>query len=288
MSLSSLCEVLGIRRQAYYQKRRREQEKANREEKILTFVRMVRRKHPRMGTRKILVKIRPMLEQEGIRIGRDRLFDLLRAWDLLVVRRRRRHKTTTGGQTRIPNLLVGREVDRPDQVWVADITYLEIGSGRYRYLFLVMDLYSRKVVGWCLAETLEWRHALRALRMAVRQARRGVVGLIHHSDHGSQYRSRGYVEYLERMGIRSSMGKVGNAYDNAYAERVLGTLKTEYGLGHVFSGEAEVWKAVREAVELYNTDRPHQALGYATPVEVYRGEVEVSGVSVQMVRGKNA
>jgi len=241
-----------------------------------------------MGTRKILVKIRPMLVKEGIRVGRDRLFELLRSRDLLVVRRRRRHKTTTGGVVRVPNLLVGREVKQQDQVWVADITYLEMGSGRYRYLFLVMDLYSRKVVGWCLAETLEWRHALRALGRAVRQARGGVVGLIHHSDHGSQYRSRGYVEYLGRVGIRSSMGKVGNAYDNAYAERVVGTLKREYGLGHVFSGEADLWKAVREAVELYNTDRPHQALAYATPVEVYRGEVKVRGVRVQAARGKNS
>jgi len=262
-------------------------ERVNREEKILSFVRMVRRRHPRMGTRKILVKIRPMLVQEGIRIGRDRLFDLLRSEGLLVDRRRSGRKTTRGGYVGVPNLLEGIEIKGADRVWVADITYLEMRRGGYRYLFLVMDLYSRKVVGWSLGRTLEWVHALRALREAVRRARGGVEGLIHHSDHGSQYRSRGYVEYLERNGIRSSMGRVGNAYDNAYAERVIGTLKREYGLGEVFIGEGEMRKAVREAVELYNRDRPHEALGYATPVEVYGGEVEVRGVRIKKLRGRN-
>ncbi len=286
MSIAAICAVLGIKRQAYYQRKRREQEKAEREEKVLTMVRMIRRRHPQMGVRKLQVKIRSMMEQEGIRMGRDRLYDLLRAQDLLIVRRRKRPRTTTGGAARIPNLLAGQRVHRPDQVWVADITYLETASEGYRYLFLVMDLYSRKVVGWSLAETLEWEHALRAIRRAVRQAKNGVQGLIHHSDHGSQYRSRGYRAYLERRGIRLSMGEVGNAYDNAYAERVIGTLKTEYGLGQVMGGEADLWKAVREAIELYNTDRPHQALEYATPVEVYEGKVEVAGVSVPMGRRK--
>ena len=141
MSLSSITEVFGMSRQAYYQRRRREKESMDREEKILRYVRMVRKRHPRMGTRKILVKIRPMLEGEGIEIGRDRLFDLLRSRGLLVERRRRRRKTTIGGGgVRASNLIKGKEVKGVNQVWVVDITYLERRMGGYRYLFLVRDL----------------------------------------------------------------------------------------------------------------------------------------------------
>ncbi len=155
------------------------------------------------------------------------------------------------------NLLVGEVIDRPNKVWVADITYIEMGNGGFRYLFIVMDLYSRKVVGWSLGKTLEWGNALSALEMAVENAGGEVKGLIHHSDHGSQYTSRGYLEYLDRKGMRASMGEVGSAYDNAYAERVVGTLKREYGLGEVFKSGIGV--AVEEAIELYNEERPHQS-----------------------------
>ena len=273
--MEAICRVKGISRQAHYQKRRREESKRAEEEKVLTMVRMIRRRHPYMGVRKLLVKMKPMMEQEGIKIGRDRLFELMRANDLLVKRRRRKNRTTWPGVKRMSNLLVGEVIDRPNKVWVADITYIEMSNGRFRYLFIVMDLYSRKVVGWSLGKTLEWGNALSALEMAVENAGGEVKGLIHHSDHGSQYSSRGYLEYLGIKGIRASMGEVGNAYDNAYAERVMGTLKREYGLGEVFKVGIE--RAVEEAIELYNEERPHQSLRYATPSEVYSGEVEIEG-----------
>ena len=278
--MEAICRVKGISRQAHYQKRRREEGKRAEEEKILTMVRMIRRRHPYVGVRKLLVKMKPMMDQEGIKIGRDRLFELMRANDLLVKRRRRKNRTTWPGMKRMSNLLVGEVIDRPNKVWVADITYIEMGGGGFRYLFIVMDLYSRKVVGWSLGKTLEWGNALSALEMAVENAGGEVKGLIHHSDHGSQYTSRGYLEYLSRNGMRASMGEVGDAYDNAYAERVVGTLKREYGLGEVFKSGIEV--AVGEAIELYNEERPHQSLGYATPSEVYRGEVEIEGFKVKI------
>ena len=283
--MDAICEGAGISRQAHYQKKRREEQAKTRDGKVLTMVRMVRRKHPRMGTRKLLVKIEPMLAQEGIRIGRDSLFELLRENGMLVSRKRRKRRTTWPGVRRMPNLLAGTTVSKPDMAWVADITYLEMASGGYKYLFLVMDLYSRKVVGWILTDSLESGNALGALKAAVEQAKHSVAGLIHHSDHGSQYSSRSYLEYLDSVGIAASMGEVGNAYDNAYAERVLGTLKREYGLDSVFRGSEDVGRAVSEAMYLYNVERPHQSLGYATPAEVYLGQVEAGGVLVRPAEG---
>jgi Transposase and inactivated derivatives len=263
---------MGLTRQAYHQKKRREERKRREKEKVLFLVRMIRRDHTRMGGRKLLVKLQPFLRQEGIRLGRDRLYMWLREEDLLVPARRSRIRTTQPGSQAFSNLLEGYLISGPDDAWVADITYLPV-DGEYRYLFVVMDVYSRKIVGWQLGSHLGAEYALDALRMAVEQAcvKRG--GTVHHSDHGVQYTCRRYREYLEAHGIKASMGKKGYVYHNAYVERVIGTLKEEYGLGKGFPDVSSLRRAVEETIWLYNTDRPHQALGYATPEDVYTGKV---------------
>ncbi len=278
--MNALCRHLGISPQAYYQQRRRELRRAAESATILLIVRMVRRRHPRMGTRKLLAYIRPMLAQEGLTIGRDRLLTLLRDHDLLVPRLRRRRRTTWGGSPCAPNRLIGTPISYPDAAWVADITYLDMASGGFRYLFLLMDLYSRYIVGWHVASSLGAEQALVTLRMAIQQAAHPLQGLIHHSDHGVQYTSTAYLHCLATYGILPSMGEVGNAYDNAYAERVLGTLKHEYALNAAFRSHQEVQRAVAEAIHLYNTDRPHASLAYATPLAVYRGDVSAEVVWV--------
>jgi putative transposase len=269
--MDALCAYFGISRQAHYQMLRREAERQQEEAWILELVRQVRHKHPRMGGRKLQFKLAPMLVAEGWKIGRDRLFDLLREADLLVKPHKSHRRTTMAGLFRCLNLLAGLTVDRPNQVWVSDITYLETEEQPFVYLFLLMDLYSRYIVGWQVASSLATTGALEALQMAVKPAQSDWKGLIHHSDHGVQYTSHVYLDTLQQCHFRPSMGEVGNCYDNAFAERVIGTLKGEYALDMRLQNLDHALHLVAESVHLYNTDRPHLALDYAVPQAVYQG-----------------
>jgi putative transposase len=207
----------------------------------------------------------------GIKLGRDRFFDLLREEHLLVERRRSRTRTTNSfHRFRVwPNRVKGLAVTRPDQVWVSDITYIRRRGG-FAYLFLVTDVYSRKIVGWTLGETLETRWSLDALAMAIKGAGAPLAGLIHHFDRGVQYCSGGYVNGLEIEGIEISMAEAGNPYENAIAERVNGILKDEFLLNRTMEDMATARRAVSQAVEAYNTLRPHRSLGLMKPEEKYR------------------
>lgn len=279
-----ICQEFGITRQAYYQKRRREARQQESNMLILEMVRQVRRKHPRMGARKLLVKIQPMVGAEGLGIGRDRLFDLLRAADLLVKRRKTYFRTTIPGLCRMPNLLPGLTIDLPNQVWVCDITYLELERESFVYLFLLMDLFSRYIVGWHVASSLATTGALISLQMAIQTIRGSWAGLIHHSDHGTQYTSKPYLDTLLNYHLQPSMGAVGNCYDNIFAERVIGTLKGEYALNSQFANRTQAFQAAQEAVYLYNCERPHLALNMAVPSSVYLGHVrEVTKVKIPHV-----
>lgn len=274
MSLAAICRAAGLTPQAYYQAQRRQAARLTQEARILSLVRMLRARQPRLGTRKLLVRLRPLLAQEGLAIGRDRLFALLRQAGLLVKRQRKGCRTTWAGSLRVANRVAGLRITRVNQVWVTDITYLALQNGRFVYLFVVMDLYSRAILGWTVGETLEAVHALAALQQAFQQAGDADLrGLIHHSDHGVQYTSQPYQAALAQRGLLSSMGEVGNSYDNAYAERVIGILKQEYGLDLPFVAVTQVRTASAESIHLYNWERPHQALGYAFPGAVYAGTV---------------
>ena len=269
--MDQICSYFGITRQAHYQKRHRESCLQQEAALILEMVRQIRRKHPRMGTRKLLFKLQPMIAVEGLRIGRDRLFGVLREADLLVKPRKRRRRTTIPGLKRVPNLLPGMTISQPNQVWVSDITYLETEAQPFVYLFVLMDLYARYIVGWHVSDSLAASGALDALQMSLQ----GSPGpWIHHSDHGVQYTAYPYLDTLFQRGIQPSMGEVGNCYDNAFAERVIGTLKGEYGLDARLLDLSHAQAMAKEAVHLYNTDRPHLALDYALPHEVYYGSLQ--------------
>lgn len=269
--MDQICAQFGITRQAHYQKVKREAQRQVEDEIILEMVRQVRRKHPRLGTRKMLFKIQPVLATEGLQIGRDHLFSLLRERDMLVQRKKAYRRTTIPGYWRTPNLLPGMKISQPNQVWVCDITYLEVEVDRFAYLFLLMDLFSRFIVGWHVASSLAADGAVHSLRMALRQLPEMERKFIHHSDHGVQYTSRPYMEILLQNGIRPSMGEVGNCYDNIFAERVIGTLKNEYYLDARFTDHHQVRIAAKEAIHYYNTDRPHMSLRMGVPMEVYCG-----------------
>lgn len=266
-----VCEMFNMTRQAYYQRLWREEVQEREEAIILECVRQIRRKHPYMGTRKILYKIEPMLEHEEIKFGRDKLFFLLKTKDLLVKPRKIFRKTTIPGFWRVPNLLHGLVITYPNQVIVCDITYVEVEIGRFVYLFLVMDLFSRFILGWHVADTLGANGAVNSLKMAIPNLVNTQQQIIHHSDHGSQYTSYGYLENLYAYQILPSMGAVGNCYDNIFAERVIGTLKNEYTLNSRFKDKQQVATIVDEVVYLYNIERPHLALNMAKPYEIYNG-----------------
>jgi transposase InsO family protein len=267
--METVCQQFGITRQAHYQKLARELQSQKEGELILEMVRQVRRQHPQMGGRKLLYKIESMRSAEGLQIGRDRLFDLLRAANLLVKRKKSRRRTTLPGPWRTANLLPGLVISRPNQVWVCDITYLELERDRFAYLFLLMDLYSRYILGWHVASSLGAQGALASLKMALPYLTTEADRPIHHSDHGVQYTCHNYLNTLLDHEIRPSMGQVGNCYDNIFAERVIGTLKNEYRLGDRFVNLHQVQEAVPEVIYLYNADRPHLALQMAVPKQVY-------------------
>ncbi len=272
ISMEQICGEFGITQQAHYQQQKREEEQQARGEIVLELVRQIRRKHPRMGGRKMLGKIQPMLAAEGISLGRDRFFRLLGAQNMLVRRKKAYRRTTQAGNWRTRNLLPGLAISRPNQVLVGDITYLELQTGGFAYLFLLMDLYSRYILGWHVATSLTTDGALDCLTMAFGRLAGSYPGLIHHSDHGVQYTSRAYRNMLLAHQARPSMGAVGNCYDNIFAERLIGILKDEYLLDVPFVEYAQVRPAVAQAIHFYNTDRPHLSLQMATPLQVYHGK----------------
>jgi transposase InsO family protein len=244
-------------------------QRAAEEQLLLELVRGIRQRHPRMGARKLYHELSQPMAALGISRGRDAFFELLRRHDLLVAAKRNRRRTTRSGLWRCPNLLAELQVERVGQAWVGDITYLTTEQ-QFVYLALLTDAYSRFIVGYDLSSSLAAEGCMRALRQALRQtADDRLRGLIHHSDHGVQYTAWPYRERLQRNGIRSSMGEVGNCYENALAERLNGILKCEYGLEDLFVNLNHAQEAVREAVYLYNYERPHLALNYAKPAEIH-------------------
>ena len=266
--MKQVYKWVGVTRQATYQHRKRQAKRQTEEEAIVAQVLQFRQRHPRMGTRKLLYQLRPWLKATGFKIGRDGLFELLRRQGMLLKQLRRHRRTTWPGLWRSRNLLAEETITRPNQAWVSDITYLETEQG-FRYLSLVTDVYSRRIVGFDLSASLAVEGTLRALRRGIRQAKGCVKNSIHHSDHGIQYTCYAFRMELEKWGMRSSMGEVGNCYDNALAERVNGILKLEYGLEHRFVSEKQAKRAVKEAVWLYNHERPHLSLNYQKPHHVY-------------------
>ncbi len=266
--MGQICSWFGISRQAHYQMAGRQQQQADQEENILARVRAMRQRHPRMGARKVLHELGSELSHNGLQMGRDRFFDLLARYDLLLPLPRQKRRTTWSGLWRCPNRVLDLTICRVQQVWVCDITYLETEQG-FCYLALVTDAFSRFIVGFDVSTSLAVEGALRAVKMAMAQATPPLNGLIHHSDHGIQYTCHAYRDHLDQAHILSSMGEIGNCYDNALAERVNGILKLEYGLAHLFVDVAQAIAGTKQAIWLYNHERPHLSLDYLKPVEVH-------------------
>lgn len=260
-------------RQAYYKQCTHAAKSDERAREALNFVTRVRLSHPRIGTRK-LHKL--MKADAGIQscLGRDQLFALLREQRLLVSPKRAYHKTTQSHHRFRchPNLLKpGPEQlmpDQPEQLWVADITYLPVQSGE-AYLSLVTDAYSRKIVGYQVHDNLRAESVLQAYKQALKHRGQHEGELVHHSDRGIQYCSAQYQAVHQKYGVRCSMTDGYDCYQNALAERVNGILKQEYLLAKPKDIE-EAKIMVQESIHLYNQKRPHLALNYKTPDDVHQ------------------
>ena len=227
----------------------------------------IRRDEPRVGTRKLQHRLFGM----GLVVGRDALFALLRAKGRLVKRKRSYCKTTYSrhGYAVAPNRLKVVDVTAPRQVFVSDITYVRLGAKGFVYLFLVTDLYSRKIVGWHLSRDLSHHAAMIALDNAVR-AVGDVTGILHHSDRGCQYCCHEYLRYLASVKMIPSMTDENHCYQNAVAERVNGILKDEFNIDGVFPSFVDARIAVQTAIEVYNTKRTHWSLKLRTPQDVFQ------------------
>jgi putative transposase len=256
-------------RQNYYKKRKIRRKREVDEEFILSLIRRERAVQPQLGVRKLYHMLRGEILSAGVCIGRDRLFGLLFRHGLLINRRRMYCRTTNSrhGFKVYRNLLRQAVLTGPCQAFVSDITYIRTDEG-FMYLSLVMDAYSRAIVGYDCSDRLESDGALRSLSMALRCVRGGCE-IIHHSDRGIQYCCSAYISKLRRHGLRISMTEENHCYEHSQAERLNGILKQEYGLGGNFRSKDEVRRLVREAVILYNYHRPHQSLGYRCPMEVH-------------------
>lgn len=264
-SVDQLCHWFGYSRQGYYQHKRLVEQRRQEAEMVLTFVDYFRRQQPRVGTRKLHL----MLQNIGIHIGRDRLFEILRDRHMLVPKRKRYTKTTDSRHPfrHYPNLIKDIVVKHPDQVYVSDITYIYTLEG-FQYLSLITDYYSRKIVGYDLSSSLSIEGSIRALKMALRQTK-DTSRLIHHSDRGVQYCSKDYINILKKHSIQISMTEQDHVYENALAERVNGILKDEFCLGDTLQSSDVAKELVRESVKIYNQQRLHMSLNYQTPESVY-------------------
>jgi putative transposase len=227
----------------------------------------------RIGTRKLHYLIKPSLDKVGIKCGRDRLNAILK-FEGMLVKKKRNYMRTTNSYHRFrkhPNLIKDIEINRAEQVWASDITYIRTSQG-FLYLSLITDVYSKQVVGYQLSDNLKTINCISALKMAIKNRKYPERSLIHHSDRGFQYCSPDYTETLESNHIDISMTTKHDPYENAVAERINGTLKNEFDLGDRLPDQKHAEREINKAIWIYNNLRPHESCNYLTPLQTHTNE----------------
>lgn len=265
--IRTMCRVLGVSRSGYYDWLKRPESQRSRDDRRLKV--RIRTIYQQNRCRYGSPRVHRTLRRRGTVCGRNRVARLMRE-DGLRARSRRKFKATTDSRHRhpvAPNLL-NRQFDvlEPDTVWLGDITYIPTDEG-WLYLAVLMDLASRRIVGWSMSERIKGELTLQAFNSAV-QRRRPKPGLLHHTDQGSQYACGDYQDALEAQGMRVSMSRRGNCWDNAPMESFFRTLKVELIFGHRFETRSSAREAIFEYLEVYyNQQRMHSSLGYLSPAE---------------------
>jgi putative transposase len=233
-----------------------------------------RKQLPRLGTRKVYYLIREDLRSQGLKFGRDKLFELMRLYGLQIKPRRRYTQTTMSKHwlRKWPNIIKDKEITAPDEVWVSDITYIKTAEGNC-YLNMITDAYSRKVVGYAVEDNMATESMIGALRMATKDRKDPQSSTIHHSDRGLQYCSKDYIQMTAKNNIKLSMTENGDPYENALAERMNRTIKEEFGMDRKLKSKEQVKQLVSESIFLYNNKRPHLALKMKTPEQVHQTKI---------------
>jgi len=266
--VSVLARVLGVSREGYYVWARRGESRRKITDRTLTklITKIHRRSGGTYGAPRVHAELR---DDHGVHISRKRVARLMRAADLQGVHRRRRVSLTRRGRRPRPAPdLVGRRFTAAaaDELWTADITYVPTRQG-WLYLAVVLDVFSRKIVGWAMADHMQTRLVSAALSMAL-DNRKPAAGVIHHSDQGCQYTSDEFADLCEKRGVRRSFGSVGDCYDNAITESFFATLECELIDRSMFRTHAEARRALFEFIEgFYNRRRRHSALSYLSPAD---------------------
>jgi putative transposase len=261
---------LGVSRQSYYEQVAHEGHKMLQAELVLNAVGAVRRRLPKSGFRQLMAKEKDLLTE--LNIGRDAFLKILRQAGLMQQIKRGGARTTFSnhGYFVYENLIHNLQITNILQVWVVDITYIRTLEG-FLYLALVTDAFSRKIVGFDAADSLELEGSLRAITSAVTAIPKHIkYDLIHHSDRGSQYCSHPYINFLKSKNIKISMAATGNCYENAQAESINGRLKVELYLDSTFPTKTSALAAINSAISVYNTYRPHGKLNQETPQEFHQ------------------
>lgn len=262
-----MCRLLQVSPSGFYEWRDRPISKHTRQDVELSALihTIYERSHHTYGARRVHAELR---EAYGVRVGRKRVARLMRRVGLKGVQKRRFWCTTRSGETEswAPDLVERNfNADRPDALWVADVTYIATAEG-FLYLAVVLDVFSRLIVGWAMAGRLCSKLVQAALEMAY--AQRVPHQVIHHSDHGTEYTAIGFGKRCIQLGVRPSMGSVGDCFDNAMAESVFATLECEVLDRNTFQSRDEARSAIFSWIEgWYNRHRRHSALGYLSPQE---------------------
>ncbi|XOV95344.1 MAG: IS3 family transposase [Bacteroidota bacterium] len=277
--MGRLCQLFGVTRQSYYQHYWQQEASSFEDELIIKEVLRIRQTHRRMGGRKLYELLESYMLEHQIKMGRDALFDVLAANNLLVKRRKRRVYTTHSFHwlKKYPNQIRGFIPRKPNQLWVSDITYWKIEAA-HLYISFVTDALSRKIVGYHVADTLEAIETIKALRMAIDDNHGSLEDLIHHSDRGIQYCSSGYVSLLNKHKIIISMSENGDPLENPIAERVNGIIKNEYLNCYQVNTLHVARQLLDRVVEVYNCERPHMSLGNLTPDQVHKQALQIEKI----------
>lgn len=263
LTIRDMCETAGVSRASYYRSWRKREPKEE-DLALRDAIQRLALKDRHYGYRRIAI----LLKRDGWVVNHKRVLRQMREDNLLSIRRRRFVVTTDSGHgwRTYPNLARSMVVTAMNQLWVADITYVRLQQ-EFIYLAVIVDVYSRRVVGWSLSRQLDSEFAEQALESAMSQ-RQPLAGLVHHSDRGIQYACGNYVKRLESRGITISMSRPGNPYDNAWAESFMKTLKVEEVDGRRYRHFADAKSSIGEFIEeIYNQQRLHSALDYRSPIE---------------------
>jgi transposase InsO family protein len=237
---------------------------------VIKMVLRIRKRMPRLGSIKLYKLLKPEFDKQGIKCGRDKLIQILKEACMLVPKKKKFRRTTQSNHlfNKHSNKIKGIKIKRPEQVWQSDITYIKTSEGNL-YLSLITDAYSKKIVGYELADNMKTESTKRALDKAIRNRIYPKRKLIHHSDRGLQYCNPMYTDTLERENIKISMTTKYDPYENSIAERVNGILKDEFDISNRRMTKRDATKNIERSIHIYNNERPHLSCELLTPNQAH-------------------